>query len=121
VITEVVQYSPAARAKLRQGDLIISVNEEQIHSALDFVYRIKRASSGSILRLEVIRQNELIYADVKIGSRNTDVSQKFRSSLGSIAKGKNTQKIIYQELETLKEAVRRLEQRLHSINSPDID
>ena len=121
VITEVVQFSPAARARLRQGDLIISVNGEQIHSALEFVYRIKRARSGSVLRLELIRQNELIYTDVEVGSRNTAVNQRFRSSLGSIAKGKNSQKVIYQELETLKRAVRRLEQRLHSINSLDID
>ncbi|MCH8026506.1 MAG: serine protease [candidate division Zixibacteria bacterium] len=121
VITEVVQFSPAARARLRQGDLIISVNGEQIHSALEFVYRIKRARSGSILRLELIRQNELIYADVEIGSRNADLNQRFRSSSGSIANGKNSQKLIYQELETLKKAVRRLQQQLHSINSQDID
>ena len=121
VITEVVQFSPAASAGLRQGDLIISVNGEQILSALEFVYRIKHAKSGSILRLEIIRQNELIYADVEIGSRNSDLNQRFGSPSGSLAKRKNSQKLIYQELETLKKAVRRLEQQLHSINPQDID
>ena len=73
------------------------------------------------MRLELIRQNELIYADVEVGSRNTDVNQRISSSLGSITKGKNSQKLIYRELETLKKAVRRLEQQLHGINSQDID
>ncbi len=121
VITEVLRFSPAARAGLMQGDLIISVDGEQIHSALEFVYRIKRARSGSVLRLELIRQNELIYADVKVGSKNVDLNQRFHSSLGSTVKEESSQKKIYRELQTLKKAVRRLEQQLHSINSQDID
>ena len=121
VITEVVRFSPAASAGLRQGDLIISVNGEQIHSALEFAYRIKHARFGSILRLELIRQNELIYTDVIVGSRSADLNQRFGSSSGNKPEGKISQKHIHQELETLKKAVRRLEQQFHSINSQDID
>ena len=68
-VTDVVAKSPAAFGRIAPGDLIISINGDEVSSAVDFLYQIRKAHPGSIIQLGFIRQNQLLYADIEIGRR----------------------------------------------------
>ncbi len=55
LVTGVVDNSPASRAKLNPGDLIIAVNGNPVRSAYDVGRILENAHVGEILALDVIR------------------------------------------------------------------
>lgn len=55
VITSVDPASIAARAGLRQGDLIVDVNDTPIHNLRDFRETMAKADTAKGVRLEVVR------------------------------------------------------------------
>lgn len=63
-IHEVVAGSPAAAAKLRSGDIIVSVGEVGVSRAGDLQRLMVEAKIGSKVTLSVLRDENLIHLDV---------------------------------------------------------
>ena len=66
----VQEGDPAAQAGLQSGDIIIGANEDAIGSASDLTEFIQSAKVGEELKLTVIRNEEQMTLDVRIGDRN---------------------------------------------------
>ena len=57
VIREVESGSPAARAGLRRGEVVLSLDGKRLRTAEEYVQRERERSSGDQLRLQVLRNN----------------------------------------------------------------
>ncbi len=66
IITGFPPYSPARKAGLRVGDIIISVNDKPIHSAKDLGKAIQRQKPGDKIYIIVIRGNKKLKGFVKL-------------------------------------------------------
>ena len=112
IVTEVLPQTPAAFARVARGDLIISVDGDEVYSAVDFLYQIRRARPGSIVRLGLVRQNQLVMTNVVIGQRPNVSSDLQMSGLFENAYPQTPDASVEQELQALKKAMLRLEQRI---------
>ncbi len=71
VLAEVVPGSPAAKAGLQAGDVMLAVGDQAIASADEFTTAIRKASPGDRLRLKIRRQDRESIVVVKLGERPT--------------------------------------------------
>jgi serine protease Do len=55
LLTSVVPGSPAARAHLRPGDVILRVNNDEVKNAEDFTWLLEGAGTGSPLKFTIAR------------------------------------------------------------------
>ena len=55
MLTSIVPDSPAARAALRAGDVILKVDDNEIHNADDFTWSLDQAGPSSSVRFTVAR------------------------------------------------------------------
>jgi len=55
MLTSVMPNSPAARATLRAGDVILKVDDNEIHNADDFTWSLDQAGPSSYVRFTVAR------------------------------------------------------------------
>jgi len=58
VITEVKNYSPAAKAGLQAGDIILEVNRAKVNSVNEFDGILRRTKSGDAVMLLIRRESE---------------------------------------------------------------
>jgi serine protease Do len=68
-IAGIERTSPAARAGLRQGDIILSVNGERIEGALGLIRTVAAVSPGSTVNLTIRRQGREFDMPVTVGQR----------------------------------------------------
>jgi len=112
IVTDVIANSPAAFGRTAPGDLIISINGNEVSSAVDFLYQIRKARPGSIMQLGLIRQNQLLYTDIEIGRRANLSSDIQLTGLFEKGLSQPTDASIQEEFRALKKAMQRLEQRI---------
>jgi tetratricopeptide (TPR) repeat protein len=62
------KQSPAEKAGLRKGDVIVAVNDEPVVRARDFSQQMKQASPGTTVSLKISRKYEHINKEAVIGS-----------------------------------------------------
>lgn len=70
-IIEVADNSPASEAKLKKGDIIISLDEEEINSVAEFRYELYKHSPGDSIKIKYIRNNKEKTTTVKL-TKNTN-------------------------------------------------
>lgn len=70
VITKVVPGSPASRAGLALGDLIVSYNGKPVTSAAELAQIVQCSFPGSQGKLELVRQNHFLTVDVIVGQKD---------------------------------------------------
>jgi len=80
LIQKVLPNSPAERAGLQPGDLIIQVNDRPIHSAADLRAAIQQAEPGSKLQITLIRHGTKRHVEVIL--RKADFSQSHKKARG---------------------------------------
>jgi S1-C subfamily serine protease len=112
IVTEVLPQSPAAVAMIAAGDLIIGIEDDNVYSAVDFLNKIRKARPGSIIQLNLIRQNRLLSTIVEVGRRPGLDSDNQISGLPENNFSKSPDASIQAELTALKKAMLRLEQRI---------
>jgi Do/DeqQ family serine protease len=66
LIVEIVPGSPAERARLTTGDLVISVDGIEVNDEKSFNYRIATKGIGATVRTGIIRSKEEYYADLAL-------------------------------------------------------
>ncbi len=74
VINGVESGSPAERAGLKRGDVILSVDGKAIRSADELVAIVSESGIGKNLRMEYLREGKRLMADVEVGDRNKIVA-----------------------------------------------
>ena len=75
VIDSVESGSPAERAGLRRGDVILSIEGKTINSTDELVTMISESPIGKKLRLDYLRDGKRLNADVEVGDRDKIVAQ----------------------------------------------
>jgi len=68
LIGSVMQGSPAERAGLRAGDVIVRINGQPIKTADEVQSLVEKAGVGNSLRFEVSRSNQIQSVTVRTGS-----------------------------------------------------
>jgi S1-C subfamily serine protease len=69
VVAGVVPDGPGDRGGLQDGDVIVSLNAEEVASRRDFYMSLWRHEPGEALTLEVMRDNKMRRCEVKGGDR----------------------------------------------------
>ena len=73
LITAVEENTPAAKAGLKRGDLIISVNGKKIQSALDLKNRIGSFAPSRVVNIKFLRNKKIDIVNVKLASLDSIV------------------------------------------------
>lgn len=68
IVTQVVAESPAAKAGVRTGDVIVAVDGEPVAEASDIPPLVGRKKPGSVVRLTLIRDGERIEREVTLAA-----------------------------------------------------
>ena len=69
VIARVLNDSPAARAGLRVGDVVLAMDGQEVQDAIDFLNRIAPMEPGRQARLAIWREGREREVSVKVGQR----------------------------------------------------
>jgi S1-C subfamily serine protease len=69
VIHQVLEDSPAAKAGLQFGDLLVAVAGEPVKSVEEAIFWIGNQSPGSVIALTILRDGDQQVIDVTIGDR----------------------------------------------------
>ncbi len=80
LVSDVDSDSPAAKAGLKPGDVIVSYAGKQIESARDLSLSVAATSVGAPSRLTVLRDGNQLDLTVAVGERLNDVAENFKSS-----------------------------------------
>jgi predicted metalloprotease with PDZ domain len=70
-VTQVYPAGPAARAGLRPGDVILSLNEQQVDSPADLVSAIEGMKPQTKAALRILRGNQQLEATAVLASRDS--------------------------------------------------
>ncbi len=74
LISEVVDDSPAAKAKLKAGDIILSVNGDDVSTTSELQRAIRRQDPGSEVNMEVVRKGRKRDFTATLGSQKNNFS-----------------------------------------------
>jgi serine protease Do len=66
---QVVKDGPAAKAGLKQGDIITKVDDKQVNDPVDFAQTIRSRKVGETVRLGLLREGKKQSIEVKLGLR----------------------------------------------------
>lgn len=67
VVGDVIQDSPADKAGIKRGDVLLSVNGEKVKNPQEFVTKIRQKLAGDTVVLELVRQKRTMKIDVVLG------------------------------------------------------
>ena len=65
LLKEIEAGSPAARAGLRAGDVVLKINGQRVVKARDFVSRFKKLPAGKVVRLQIAREGSRLYLAIR--------------------------------------------------------
>jgi serine protease Do len=75
IVGDVFSGSAAERAGLRRGDVIVSVDGEEVEDVRWFVDKVRSRAPGAILRLEVIRGGKSLDVTARLGESSDSEEQ----------------------------------------------
>jgi serine protease Do len=79
IISSVQPGSPAERAGLKRGDVILSVQGKPIRSGDELVGLVSESSIGDKLRVEYLRDNHTSTTEVQVADRNAIIAEQTES------------------------------------------
>jgi serine protease Do len=71
IVNEVEQRSPAAKAGLKVGDVLLEVNGEKITGEDALLGVMNNSKAGDVLHLKVLRDNKIMEIDLKLEKRSS--------------------------------------------------
>jgi len=80
LVADVSSNSPAAKAGVQSGDILLAYNGKEIHSPNDLSLSVAETAVGSTASLKVLRNGTEMDIQVKVGERPADVAENFQSS-----------------------------------------
>ncbi len=75
VINSVEDASPAARAGLKRGDVVVAADGKPIHTGDELVAIVSESEVGRKLRVEYLRDGKRTTTEVEVGDRSKIISQ----------------------------------------------
>ncbi len=69
IVVKVFKDSPADKAGLKEGDLIISFNSQPVNDSRTLVSLVTESPVGKVVPIEILRNRKEIRIDIKIGAR----------------------------------------------------
>jgi len=84
LVARVVEDSPAAKAGLKVGDIILSVDGEDIERPYDLAYQVRRADEGESLSLRLVRDGRT--RSLKVTPERMDGERMGRRGKGRMRK-----------------------------------
>ncbi len=75
LITEVIRNSPAEKAKIRVGDILISIDDKIIESWRAMLDNVSNLPPGKIVSLKLLRDGQAISLQVSVGKRPKQATQ----------------------------------------------
>ncbi|MDP2912034.1 MAG: Do family serine endopeptidase [Candidatus Omnitrophota bacterium] len=72
LISRIVEDSPAYKAGIKPGDVIISIDSESVKNTQDLVRQLLKRQIGEMVGLGVVRSGKLYSVDVQVDSRPED-------------------------------------------------
>lgn len=76
LISQIIKDSPAEKARLKIGDVIVSADGERVKNTHDLIRRVLKKNVGDEMNLGVIRNSRSYSVNVKIGVRPEDESEE---------------------------------------------
>lgn len=73
IIVKIFKGSPADKAKLKEGDLILKFDNKSVKTTRDLVRMVSFSEADKILPVEAIRDGKKMIVSVKIGKRPKDL------------------------------------------------
>jgi len=102
LLTSVIPGSPAARYKLKAGDVILSVNNEDIRNGEEFSWLLQEAGPGNSVQFVVARPGQAVAENFKIElSESPDPLFGRRMALGHNLQNTEPHSLIAQGIETI--------------------
>jgi serine protease Do len=71
IVNDVEKRSPAERAGVRVGDIILEVNGEKITSGDSIEGAVNSAKTGDVLHLKILRDRKVVSVDLKLERRSS--------------------------------------------------
>jgi predicted metalloprotease with PDZ domain len=68
LVTDVIDESPADKAGIEEGDVIVKFNDKQIEESDDLTRAVRKAKPDSDVQIEIVRKNEHKTLTVTLGS-----------------------------------------------------
>ena len=68
-ITQVIPNGPAARVGIRNGDILLSINSEDIHNLRSLHSKMTEFQAGEVIVIHALRGNKITSYRVKLGRR----------------------------------------------------
>ncbi len=110
MVTRVLPSSPAAKAGLRKGDLLLSVNHKPLESALELKNLIQQLSPGTIIEVGLLRNNTPYHVRLKVGKLSSPLTvSKASYALPYQSRYENT---LLKQIDSLKKTLADLERQL---------
>lgn len=81
LISKIEEGSPAEKAGLKVGDLVISADGTRVQSIENLIGLIQDKEKGSTIRLEILRDKKKMTVDVEVDEEDLDSSQLFPRQL----------------------------------------
>ena len=76
LITGIMAGTPAEQAGLQRGDLVVELNGIEVVDSNHFRNMIANARANAVVRLVVLRSNEPLHFEVRLGERPKDLSRR---------------------------------------------
>lgn len=84
VVTQVMENSPAKKAGIQEGDIIVGFNDREIEFSGDLPAIVGRLRAGTTSNMDVVRDGEHVLLSVKVGEAPTNANGPLIGSLDSV-------------------------------------
>jgi len=71
IVTDVDRGGPAAKAGIKTGDIILSVNKQRINGVDDFEVYLLDSKAGDVWEMELLREKKVLTLSMTIGRRSS--------------------------------------------------